>query len=493
MPTDIARLHAIFDLAMRIGEGMLTNGAAASEVTATVLRVLSSSGLRNVVVEVTFNQVSLSYLPDDRSTPFTRIRSAGVRAPDFARLAAFEEVTDRYIGGDLSREEAGARVVAIPQEKPHYSRGMMIAGFALMGGASAFSLGGSTMVVLAATIAAGVLIWLTGLMAAAQVPLFFGQAVGGFVGVLAAVVVSLINPVENSSIVVVACIIVLLAGLTSIGAMQDAITGWYVTASARILETLMLTIGIVAGVRGGLLLAHLTGQSIAVSAALPLSLASVLVLAVSGVVIGIGYGVGTYTPARLLIPMSMAAGTSAVVAHILARLLLDRVWAVAVASFLVGMIAVVLARWMRAPALLFVTGGIIPLVPGSRIYRGLLALPDQMDQGAAELFGAAEIAIAIAAGAVLGQLLASRILTRLGISGWAYTPVVSAPFSTVRRRRLTLPKRRKRDAGRTEPSTMTGEMTALPPSLLQEAQDELDASSAQGPSADLHVGSSRRD
>ena len=92
MPTDSARLHAVFDLAMRIGEGLLTNGAAASEVTATVLRVTSSSGLRNVSVQVTFNEVTISYLADESATPFTRVRSAGERTQDFARLAAFEEI-----------------------------------------------------------------------------------------------------------------------------------------------------------------------------------------------------------------------------------------------------------------------------------------------------------------------------------------------------------------------------------------------------------------
>lgn len=72
----------VFDLAMRIGEGLLTNGAAASEVTATVLRVTSSSGLRNVSVQVTFNEVTISYLADESATPFTRVRSAGERTQE---------------------------------------------------------------------------------------------------------------------------------------------------------------------------------------------------------------------------------------------------------------------------------------------------------------------------------------------------------------------------------------------------------------------------
>ena len=128
--------------------------------------------------------------------------------------------------------------------------------------------------------------------------------------------------------------------------------------------------------------------------------------------------------------------------------------------------------------------GVIPLVPGSRIYRGLLGLGDDLSSGAAELLGAAEIAVSIAAGVVLGQLLASRIMPYFRRSGIAYTPAISSPFTTMRRRRLSLGSRRvrrRRGAPVIEPSTMTGEMTALSPALFEDADllDDLE------PPADL--------
>ena len=48
--TSLTRLHQVFELAMRIGEVMISNGAAAADVTATMLRVTASSGIRNVSV-----------------------------------------------------------------------------------------------------------------------------------------------------------------------------------------------------------------------------------------------------------------------------------------------------------------------------------------------------------------------------------------------------------------------------------------------------------
>lgn len=473
MPTDSARLHAVFDLAMRIGEGLLSNGAAASEVTATVLRVTSSSGLRNVSVQVTFDEVTISYLPDELSAPFTRVRSAGARVQDFARLEAFEDVTHGYIAGTLTLEEARRRAAEITREKAPYRLWLVAAGFAVMGGGAAMSLGAKPLVTVAATFAAALLTVVGDLLARKRVPLFYSQALGGFIGVLVAVVVDLLDPTVNASIVVVACIIVLLAGLTSIGAMQDAVTGWYVTASGRILETLMLTVGVVAGVRGGLLLADSLGADIAVSASMPVSLITVLVLVVSGLAMGLGYGVGTQVPARLLAWAAVVAAGSTVTSHVLSGLVLDRVYTVAITSFLAGAVAVVLGDRLRAPSLIFVMCGVIPLVPGSRIFRGLLGLGSDVAGGAVELFGAAEVAIAIAAGAILGQLVAARLVRLTQRDRIAYTPDISSPFTTLRRRRMSLGLRRSRRKGRAvvvEPSTMTGEMTALSPTLLEEVE-----------------------
>ena len=108
---------------------------------------------------------------------------------------------------------------------------------------------------------------------------------------------------------------------------------------------------------------------------------------------------------------------------------------------------------------------------------------------AAELLGAAEIAVSIAAGVVAGQLLASRLMPYFRRSGIAYTPAISSPFTTMRRRRLSLGSRRvrrRRGAPVIEPSTMTGEMTALSstmfedPSFLEDLEPPSEQESTSG-------------
>lgn len=456
--TDLARLHAVFDLAMRIGEGMLSNGAAASEVTATVLRFITSSGIRNVSVTVTFDEVSISYLPDDASAPFTRIRSAGYRVQNFSRLESFETVTEEYVHGVLDLEQATARVLDIPHNPRIYPPWLIAAGLALMGGAAALGLGARLLVVCAATATAIILFIVTEQLYRWRFPAFYVQAIGGFVAALATVLVHVVDPSSDSSIVVVSCLIILLAGLTSLGAMQDAITGWYVTASGRILETLMLTVGLVVGVRGGLLVAEAIGADVSVGAALPVTLASALPLAVSGLLIGLGYAISVQTPHRSLAWCAGIAGLTTLVSYGLGVLGLDRVWSVGLTSLLAGGLAVLLAERQRAPALTFVMAGVVPMVPGSRIYRGLLAVSSDLPDGAGQLFEAGEIAVALAAGAVLGQVLVTRLQRMTGRAVSAFTPVIAAPFTTIRRRRqISTPRAR---AGR-RTATPTGAIMAL--------------------------------
>src|SRR4029078_8256267 len=63
----------------------------------------------------------------------------------------------------------------------------------------------------------------------------------------------------DPSRVITASIIMLLAGVNFMGAIQDALTGSPLTAGARILEAIIATAGVTAGVSGGLTVARVAG------------------------------------------------------------------------------------------------------------------------------------------------------------------------------------------------------------------------------------------
>ena len=83
-------------------------------------------------------------------------------------------------------------------------------------------------------------------------PFFFQNVVGG--AIAAAPAITLYTFADdlgidiNPSQVIAAGIVVLLSGLSLVGSVQDAITGAPITAAARLLEVVMMTGGIIAGV-----------------------------------------------------------------------------------------------------------------------------------------------------------------------------------------------------------------------------------------------------
>ena len=72
-------------------------------------------------------------------------------------------------------------------------------------------------------------------------PLFFQQVAGAAVATGVAVLLVARHVEVRSSVVVAAGIVVLLAGLSLVGAAQDAISGFPVTAAARAFEVMTLT------------------------------------------------------------------------------------------------------------------------------------------------------------------------------------------------------------------------------------------------------------
>ena len=440
---------------------MITHGAPAADVTATMLRVTASSGIRNVSAGVTLTEVSVSYMPDD-GTPFTRIRAASGYVFDYAKLDACEAIAQGYATGKLELQEARAAVERLNEQGRYYSSWLTAGGWALMGGSCALFFGAGWLVVLCAALSALSISYLIDLLTAWKLPYFFVQVTGAFLCVIFALLVNQIDPAVNSSLVVVACIVMLLAGLTSVGAMQDAITGWYVTAAARLLETFMLTIGLVIGIRAGLIFADAIGADISINSYLPATFLNGFVVAIAGCAMGLGYAVAVQVPPRLLIWVTALSTLGATLSFVLGAGGFERSWAVGITATLVGLIAVLLSHRVKTPIIILIACAVIPMVPGSTIYRGLLGLGDGMGTGYTHLLTAAQIAIGISAGAVFGQFIGGKLLSLIS-SGRSRLPIITAPFSTNRRRRMVSFGRKRR----LSTATTTIPVVSFDPSILE--------------------------
>ena len=106
-------------------------------------------------------------------------------------------------------------------------------------------------------------------------------------------------------------------------------------------------------------------------------------------------------------------------AGLLATHVPDAGFGVAVSSALGALIAsfigILVAHRLHVPSIAVTTAAIVPMVPGSAVFRGLLELvesdgtPQSLVLGVATLIGAGAIGIALAAGSSLGLFLGAPL------------------------------------------------------------------------------------
>jgi uncharacterized membrane protein YjjB (DUF3815 family) len=253
---------------------------------------------------------------------------------------------------------------------------------------------------------------------------FFTQVVGGAIPTLVAV--GLLAAISagapglagiSPSLVVASGIVVLLAGLSVVGAAQDAIDGYYVTAGARGFEVLVLTLGIVVGIGAILAIAQRSGVSQQFTATASLSTNTVVQVLAAMVVSG-AFAISAYAGPRAGFYSTLTGGLGWMAYLGGIRVSLGPAFASAFAALVVGCLAQLVASRLQVPALALTTAGIVPLLPGLVVYQGLFEIVRStpgagLSTGMTTLLGAAGIGMGLAAGVSMGTFLARPLRSGL--------------------------------------------------------------------------------
>jgi uncharacterized membrane protein YjjB (DUF3815 family) len=219
----------------------------------------------------------------------------------------------------------------------------------------------------------------------------------------------------SPSLVVASGIVVLLAGLSVVGAAQDAIDGYYVTAGARGFEVLVLTLGIVVGIGGILAIAQRSGVSMQITASAQLS-TSIAVQVLAAMVVSGAFAVSAYAGPRAAFYSTLTGGVAWVGYLVAMHLSLGPAAANSFAALIAGFVSQLAASRLRVPALALTTAGIVPLLPGLVVYQGLFEIVRSapgvgLATGLTTLLGAAGIGLGLAAGVSMGTFLARPLRT----------------------------------------------------------------------------------
>jgi uncharacterized membrane protein YjjB (DUF3815 family) len=208
------------------------------------------------------------------------------------------------------------------------------------------------------------------------------------------------------------------AGMTIVGAMQHAIDQFYVTVSARILEVLLLTAGIVVGIVIVLQVTRQLGVGVAISAH-SIEFGPLGAQFLRAGVICASFAVWAYADLAIIALAALTGLLGWAGYTSMAAAGAGEVSANAVGALAAALVATLLIRRSSIPGFALVSAAILPLVPGLSLYNGLLQLvgptPGSVDiaTGVATLLLAGSIALGIAAGATLGTYLGRPIVDQL--------------------------------------------------------------------------------
>ena len=401
-------IYKTLDFALRVGEMLLSNGAGAPDVSATMGSIVHHLGLRGASVDVTFTALTISYQPSVEDPPLFQTRHVTQRDIDYDDLTAVDQLVTSLLRDEVGRDEARTTLAQIASSGHRTPRWAITASWGAIGAGIALLLGGDWVVVLIASVAAIGIEIMQRFLACRRFPFFYQQVAGGLLATLLAVGVAATDVSVDPSLVITASIVMLLAGLGFIGAVQDALTGFYITAGARLLEVMIATAGIIVGVSGGLTVGGMLGVDITIEPGIA-EWSHLPVMTFGAALSAAAFAFSAYAPARVLLPIAVISGAATAIYFLMTQQGFGRAWASAIAAITIGIVSYSVAGWARVPPLVIVVSCIVPLLPGLSIYRALSLMADGDTTGMLALVTAAAIAISLSSGVILGEYVAQPL------------------------------------------------------------------------------------
>ena len=414
----------VLDLTLRIGELLLSGGEGAEDVEAAMLGVCYEYGLARVEPNVTFTLLGVSYQPSLTEPPLTMTRTVRRRGTDYTRLAAVYRLVDAITAHETTLEDAYRTLADIRRNRHPYGSWVLTGAAGLLAGAASVLVGGGPIIFVAAGLAAMLGDRLAWLCAGRGLPEFYQFAVAAMpaaaMGVLVDRYAHWIPGATGvqSSAVITGGLFALLPGRALVAAVQDGLTGFYITASARLLEVIYLIVGIVIGVTLVLYAGLGLGARLDPDQALK-AYDRPWVQLPAAMVLTLAFAVLLQCERHILLLATLNGGVAWAVFGVLHQQAHgNQVASTAAAAGLVGLFGQLMARYRYVSVLPYVTAAIGPLLPGSATYFGLLALTQHHpSEGFAQLTKAAALAIAIAIGVNLGNEVARLALRTPGPPG----------------------------------------------------------------------------
>ncbi|MCW4456888.1 threonine/serine exporter ThrE family protein [Microbacterium sp. MPKO10] len=411
--------RSVIELCLRVGETMIATGASAADTVAQVLRLSSSFGISGVHVDIHFSSITVSVHRGLDEDPITVMRVVKVRTTDYTRLRDVYRLMDEITSSnDPVDPDVARRHLSEILQQPHpYRRWMMSLGKAVLAAGVVVMYDASFVVIVAAALSAILADIVTRRLDKWGISAFFVQMAAAVVITSIAALLYWVQKLGfdfmaqvQPTVIVISGIMLLLSGIGLTAAARDAIDGYYITASSRGLEVIMMTLGLAVGISLTIGVAIRLGIPIDVGTSLGRT-ENMWAGVLGAALIGVGFTLTSYVRLIIAPVMAVLAGAVFAVYFIIQPLLEGPGLAPGIAGIAAGVLSYLVYRWIMVPEAALTMAAIIGLIPGLTVYRGLYTLmdgPQGIVAALGELFTALAVGIGLAAGTTIGGQLARR-------------------------------------------------------------------------------------
>lgn len=369
-PNDAGAHLMAVDLAARITAAVVANGGTVAEATRCGCAVLHRAHVPQSDLDASYGAVAVNWT-DMTGEPRVRMERVESYGFDFGVLTRATNIAADYSQSTIDLDEAHDQMENIAATGTSWSRKATVIATAAASAAAPLVYGGDWIVSIAGIIAYLTLVFMMQKLGSLRWPSFFIQIAAGILASAVAAAMRILDPNMDPTSVVISIIIIMMAGMTSTGAVQDTITGHYMHGLGRIYEGLVNTAGLVVGVRLGAALFTAVGVPLPVTNEVSLASIPLWLMVIAAALVAVGNGTILQSPGRVV----FSAATLAMIVYVVYAALSTGqgadAWARGVAAFAAGIGTAILPRFVKAPSSAMSISSFLVLLPGTLIYQGI--------------------------------------------------------------------------------------------------------------------------
>ncbi|MCE5288661.1 MAG: threonine/serine exporter family protein [Nocardiaceae bacterium] len=358
---DDQTVNTVLDVALRIGEIQMFCGAGAADVAATIRATTKALGLPDCEADVIVSSISVTCHRGPSAQPVTVVRVVRSHNNDFSRLTATEDLVDEIVSGRIDSARARDEIRRIAGEPHPYPRWVASLAWGAMAGFIALIINGGVDIALAAIAITVVVDRTIMVLNGVSLPPFFQQVAGGAVVMLIATAVVSTGMLSRSlpTLLVAAAVTVLLSGMATVSAIQDAISGFNVTAAGRAVEVALMSAGLISGVLIALrVIVALGFEPVPLPDVPSVTGPRIATMMTGSIGAAACFAVASYSRGRGVAVAAMSGGIGGTSWALLRMGEVGPVSAAAIAAVLVGLSGGLLARRLRVTPLVAALAGV---------------------------------------------------------------------------------------------------------------------------------------